>query len=168
MIGEARIRKANLESLYQQHVPRALRVAFLMTGDEKLAEDLVQDAFVRIAGSFRHLRTTDAFGAYLNRTVINLARDNFRRGKVEDRYLRSQARPPDRVDPPDIGERDAIVAALSELPHRQRGAIVLRYLEDLSEQGVADQLGCSLGAAKSLIARGMETLRARMEVEPND
>jgi RNA polymerase sigma-70 factor (sigma-E family) len=165
--GEAGIGRASLESLYQEHGPRALRVAFLMTGDEKLAEDLVQDAFVRIAGSFRHLRSTDAFGGYLNRTVINLAKDSFRRGALETRYLRAQS-PSSHVDPPDVGERAEIVEALRELPHRQRAAVVLRYLEDQSEQGVADQLGCSLGAAKSLIARGMETLRARMEVRTDD
>jgi RNA polymerase sigma-70 factor (sigma-E family) len=165
---EAGIGGRSLEHLYQEHGPRALRVAFLMTGDERLAEDLVQDAFVRIAGSFRHLRSTDAFGAYLNRTVINLAKDSFRRNVVEGRYLKAEAQRAEPMAAPDLGRRDEIVEALRELPHRQRAAVVLRYLEDMSEQGVADQLGCCLSAAKSLITRGMETLRARMEVRTDD
>jgi RNA polymerase sigma factor (sigma-70 family) len=72
-----------LEDLYVRHAPAALRLAFFLTGDRELAQDLVQDAFVRIAGRFGHLRTPDAFEAYLRRTIVNLFTSHLRRLRLE-------------------------------------------------------------------------------------
>jgi len=63
---------------------------------------------------------------------------------------------------PDVGEREELWRAVLELPARQRAAVVLRFYEDLSEQQTAEALRCSTTAAKSLIARAMETLRKRV------
>src|SRR5919108_2051044 len=76
-----------LGELYLQHADDAVRLAYLLTGDRTLAEDLVQDAFVRLAGRLVHLRDPGAFHAYLQRTVVNLSRSYFRRKKVERAYL---------------------------------------------------------------------------------
>jgi RNA polymerase sigma factor (sigma-70 family) len=66
------------------------------------------------------------------------------------------------VDPPDVGARDELRAALATLPMRQRAAVVLRYYRDLPEQQVAQALGCSVTAARSLVFRAMETLRTQI------
>src|SRR5437016_11762255 len=76
-----------LGELYVRHADDAVRLAYLLTGDRALAEDLVQDAFVRLAGRLVHLRDPDAFDAYLRRTVVNLSNSYFRRRKVERAYL---------------------------------------------------------------------------------
>src|SRR6266566_9470783 len=70
---------SRLGTLYGRHAPGAVRLAYLLTGDPALAEDLVQDAFVKLAGRLAHLRDPEAFDAYLRRTVVNLANSHFRR-----------------------------------------------------------------------------------------
>lgn len=157
--------RGRLAELYAAHAPGAQRLAFLLTGDGDLAEDLVQEAFVRVARRFGDLRGPDHFGAYLRRTVINLARGHFRHEKIRRAHLeraRSEAHP-GTIPASDLGERDALWRELQQLPHRQRAALVLRFYEDLSEQQTADALDCSPGAARALVARGMATLRGRME-----
>src|SRR5439155_18266071 len=76
-----------LGELYLRHVDDAVRLAYLLTGERALAEDLVQDAFVRLAGRLVHLRDRGAFDAYLRRTVVNLCNSQFRRRRVERAYL---------------------------------------------------------------------------------
>src|SRR2546430_17547386 len=76
-----------LGELYVRHADDAIRLAYLLTGDRALAEDLVQDAFVRLAGRLAHLPDPGAFEAYLRRTVANLRNSHFRRRKVERRDL---------------------------------------------------------------------------------
>ena len=66
--------EGGLEGLYRAHAPEALRLAYLLTGERPLAEDLVQDAFVKVLGRFHDLRNRDAFWWYLRRTIVNLAR----------------------------------------------------------------------------------------------
>src|SRR5205085_4399679 len=76
-----------LGELYVRHADDAVRLAYLLTGDRALAEDVVQDAFVRLAGRLVHLRDPAAFPAYLRRTVVNLTNSHFRRKRVERSYL---------------------------------------------------------------------------------
>src|SRR5438105_4353777 len=82
-----KVQGGRLGELYVRHADDAVRLAYLLTGDRALAEDLVQDAFVRLAGRLVHLRDPDAFDAYLRRTVVNLSNSYFRRKKVERAYL---------------------------------------------------------------------------------
>lgn len=149
-----------LGELYARHVPATIGFAYLLTGSRAEAEDLVHEAFVRVVGRLRHLRTHDAFDAYLLRTVVNLHTSRLRRLRVERRYLaRVRLRSSDAVAPHDVGERDRIWRALDRLPKRQRAAVVLRYAEDRSERETADLLRCSVPAVKSLTARALDTLR---------
>ena len=158
-----------LEEMYALHASAATRLAFLLTGDEELAQDLVHDAFVRAAGRFRHLRARDSFGPYLKRIVVNLSRDHFRKKKVEKRWLdREGPRSIEVVEAPDLDDRSSLVPALSQLPYRQRVAIVLRYYEDMSESQVADAMDVSHRAARSLLSRGMATLRTHMEGDTDE
>ncbi|MFN2543889.1 MAG: SigE family RNA polymerase sigma factor [Actinomycetota bacterium] len=151
-----------LGELYGRHAPDAARLAYLLTGDRALAEDLVQDAFVRMFGRFRDLRNPDAFGAYLRRTVVNLSRSHFRRVKVERAYVRRESGMPPGPGA-EIGAREEMWQALLRLPERQRAAIVLRYYEDLSEAETADAMRCPAGTVKSLVSRGIERLRQEMK-----
>jgi RNA polymerase sigma-70 factor (sigma-E family) len=156
-----------LAELYERHAPGAVRLAYLITGDRERSRDVAQEAFVRVAARFRHLRFPDAFDAYLRRTVVNLCTSQFRRERLERAFLqRERSRAIDvAADPPDIGERDEIVRALRRLPPRQRAAIVLRYYEDLSEEAMADAMRVSVPAARSLLSRGMQNLRTMIDRE---
>lgn len=154
---------SRLEELYERHADAAVRLAYLITADRELANDVAQEAFVRVAGRFRHLRYPDAFDAYLRRTVVNLCMSHFRRRRVEREYLERARGPEPTTDPPELGTRDELRLALHRLPARQRTAIVLHYYEDLTEDEVAAAMRCSTAAARSLVSRGMETLRTIVE-----
>jgi RNA polymerase sigma-70 factor (sigma-E family) len=153
---------SSLEELYRRHVDDALGLAYLLTGDRNLAEDLVQDAFVRVLGRFHDLRSRDAFWWYLRRTLVNLANSHFRRRRVERAWLERQR--PEPAAPPgaDLEERERVVAALMTLRPEQRAAVVLRYFEDLSEADTAEALGRPIGTVKSMVSRGMERLREEL------
>jgi RNA polymerase sigma-70 factor (sigma-E family) len=153
-----------LGELYSAHAPDAVRLAYLLTGDRHLAEDLVHEAFVRLFGRFRDLRNPDAFGAYLRTTVVNLTRSHFRRRRVERAYVEREGRQPPRTAD-ELEWRDEMWDALQRLRPRQRAAIVLRYYEDLTEAQTAEALGCAVGTVKSLVSRGIEQLRQEMSEE---
>ncbi len=150
-----------LADLYLAHADRARRLAYLLTGDHAVAEDLVQDAFVRLAGRLAHLRDQGAFEAYLRRTVVNLSYSHFRHRRVERAHLDRQGGSSDEgVEPAaTFDARDALWASLGNLSDRQRAAIVLRYYEDLPDARIAEILGCRIGTVKSLVSRGLDVLR---------
>jgi RNA polymerase sigma factor (sigma-70 family) len=124
---------SGLEELYVVHAPAALRFAYYLSGDGEHAKDLVQDAFVRVAGRFAHIRRPDVFDTYLRRTIFNLHTSRLRRLRLERAYLAREAprAEPSRTDA-DPAERDEIWSVILELPARQRAAIVLRFYEDPS------------------------------------
>jgi RNA polymerase sigma-70 factor (sigma-E family) len=157
----------SLAELFVRQVPRAVAIAYLMTGDRGIAEDLAQEAFIRLTGRFRHIRSPDAFDAYLRRTVVNLSISHLRRRRVERAYLERERRRPTRSAQtlPDLGRREELWSVLLELPARQRAALVLRYYEDLSERQTAEILGTSVAAVRSLVSRGIEVLRGRIRGE---
>lgn len=152
-------RPGPLEELYDLHIDEAVRLGYLLTGDEQIAQDLAHEGFVRVLTRFADLRRKDSFPAYLRRTIVNLARDRYRRGVLQRRYEYTKVRTDIPSDQPDIGLRDGLWRALQLLPPRQKAAVVLRYYEDLSEAQVGEVMDCSAGAVKSLVARGMEKLR---------
>jgi RNA polymerase sigma-70 factor (sigma-E family) len=160
---EQRSRRADL---YLRHSPAALRLAFLLTGDRALADDLVQDAFVRLFGRLLHLRNPDAFEPYLRQTVVNLSRMHYRRQRVERTYLRrEQTGFREEATGPDLDVREDLWQALLLLPERQRVAIVLHFYEDLSEQQAAEVLRCRPGTYRSLVSRGIAQLRLTLQGE---
>lgn len=154
---------SNLERWYEDEMPDAIRVAYLMTGQRALAEDIAQDAFLRVAARIRRLRDPAAFRSYLRRAVVNATNSHFRRERVSRRYLEKEgAAPTARPDGPDIETRDAIATALARLPHRQRATVVCRYYLDLTEQDTADALGVRPGTVKSSLSRGLAALRVHL------
>jgi RNA polymerase sigma-70 factor (sigma-E family) len=158
-------RIGRLDALYEAHAHEALRLAYLLTGDRALAEDLTQDAFVKVLGHFQDLRNRDAFWWYLRKTIVNLSRSHFRRWRVERSYLERYRPAPQGTAGPDLGDRDRLRVALLTLRPEQRAAVVLRYYADLTEPATAEILGCPVGTVKSMV-RGMESLRE--ELNPDD
>jgi RNA polymerase sigma-70 factor (sigma-E family) len=157
--------RSRLADAYVRSAPGGIRLAYLLTGDRAVAEDLVQEAFVRFVGRLRFLRDADAFEPYLRRTIVNLSKNHFRHRAVERAYLeRVGPRIEDTSTDPDIATYDSVRSALLRLPLRQRTAIVLRYFEDLPDPTIAELLGCRLATVRSLVARGLEALRTTPEV----
>jgi RNA polymerase sigma factor (sigma-70 family) len=107
------------------------------------------------------VRDRGGFHAYLRRTIVNLARSHFRRKALERRFAERLAEPPP-VASSDLSDRESTRRALMELPIRQRTAVVLRYFEDLSEAQTAQLMGCRPAAVKSLVSRGMTSLRTML------
>jgi RNA polymerase sigma-70 factor (sigma-E family) len=157
--------RERLADAYVRCGPGGIRLAYLLTGDRTVAEDLVQEAFVRFVGRLRFLRDPDAFEPYLRRTIVNLSKNHFRRRAVERAYLeREGPRAEDVTTGPDVATYDTLRSALLRLPLRQRTALVLRYFEDLPDATIAELLGCRQATVRSLVARGLEVLRTTPEV----
>lgn len=150
---------AKLTDLYQRHYRQLLRIAVLLVDDRASAEDVVQDAFVRVYDSRTRLRDPDKALAFLRQAVLNRARSVLRRRMVAKRY---QPRIAVREAQPDDSRRGVDRAvlgdALARLPRRQREAVVLRYYADLSELRTAELMGVTPGAVKSYCSRGVARL----------
>jgi RNA polymerase sigma-70 factor (sigma-E family) len=152
---------SKIADLYASTGAASVRLAYLLTGDRALAEDIAQDAFVRVVGRLRHLRDPGAFDAYLRRAIVNLAKNHHRRRAIERRFLSARHTPEDVPGHErQLVDRHAIVDALERLTPRQRAAIVLRYYEDLSEDAIAQIIRCRPATVRSLIARGVQALRS--------
>jgi RNA polymerase sigma-70 factor (sigma-E family) len=155
----------SLTALYSAHYRGLVRLAAYLTGDRDGAEEVVQDAYVKVLGRWGGLRDLDKGEAYLRQTVVNLSRSRLRHRVVVERH--APAPMPDAASA-EAGairelERSSVVQALAELPRRQREAIVLRYYADLSEAQTAHAMGISAGAVKSHTSRGMAALRHLLE-----
>jgi RNA polymerase sigma-70 factor (sigma-E family) len=169
MVGERAedgVEPGLLSELYVAYAPDGIRLAFLLTGDRALAEDFVQEAFARLVGRLRHLRDPNAFWTYLRRTIVNLATSHFRHRRVERAYLERLAAAPSAVTNANDELDETMHRVLLGLPQRQRAAIVLRFYEDLSDVQTAAVLKCSTGTVRSLVSRGMKTLREELEGAP--
>lgn len=145
--------------------PRLMRTAFLLTGEQHAAEDLVQTTLEQVYVAWRRVGAADDPEAYVRRVMINAhARKHRRRLKEflapkDDSGLTHEL--PDHGDRiAQADDRSALLTALVQLPPRQREAVVLRYWEDLSESQAAEAMGCSVGAVKSNAAKGIAKLRA--------
>ena len=150
-----------IRDLYAEHYQRLVRLSAMLIRDLSTAEEVVQDAFVRLHVAWARLRDPERATAYLRQSVINGSRSVLRHRVIAERYL--QAAEPDvpGAEQPVLTllERDAVVSALRTLPARQREAIVLRYYADLSEGDAAAAMGISRGALKSHTFRAMTALR---------
>lgn len=154
--------RRSVDELYRDHGAEATRLAYLLIGDRSRAEDVVHDGFVKLLGRLRQIRDPLALRAYLKRTVVNLAKNQHRADGTRRAFLARSEDPTAAVAwQPDVAGRDEVHEALLALPYRQRAALVLRYCEDLPEQEVAEMLNTSAKAVRSLVGRGLGTLRQR-------
>jgi RNA polymerase sigma-70 factor (sigma-E family) len=138
--------------------PGLVRLAFGLTGDRWLAEDIAQTALARAYVAWRRVSQADDPDAYLRRILVNVSHRRFRRRRVTEQ----PGDPPETPveGPADlVGDRAALLAALHELPLRQRTVIVLRYWEDLTDAQIAAILGCSPGTVRSQLSRALAKLR---------
>lgn len=141
--------------------PALMRAAWLLTGNEASAEDLVQTALVRIWSRWAKLERQGSLDAYVRRVLVTTYINGWRRrwrGEVPTEVLPDG--PPSGADAQAAVEQRLLVRkALAELPPRQRAVVVLRYFEDLTEAQAAQALGCSVGTVKSQTARALARLR---------
>ena len=144
-----------LGELYRVCGPDALRLAYVMTGNRDAAEDVTQDAFVRVGRKIFGLKDPEHERAYLFRTVINLCRSRGRKLQRE-RAAVARIQPQAHTSPL---ETDETWRRLLTLPPRQRAALFFRYYLDQSETSSAEALNCSTSALKSLVNRGLKALR---------
>lgn len=147
--------RGSVEALFREHYEGLLRLARVLTGDRFLAEDLAQEAFVRLNGAAAWPRA-GAELAYLRRTVVNLSHDHFRRRRVAWLHQRSTSDDVGDVTSPAALERaqqHRVAAAVRALPSRQRDCVVLRYYAGCSDREVADLLEIGIGTVKTSISR---------------
>ncbi len=165
-LDAARAPDAALEQLYGDHYRSLVRLAVLLVRDLGTAEEVVQDAFVALHGSWTRLRDPGAALPYLRRSVVNGARSVLRRRGVRERHLEalrtswSEPAGPGADEAAVVAERRRqVLAALQSLPARQREVVALRYYADLDEATIASVLGISRGAVKSHAHRAVRRLQ---------
>ncbi len=153
-----------ITDLYAAHYVRLVRLATLLLGNEAVAEEVVQDAFVALHSRWRRLREPAAAVAYLRTSVVHGSRSVQRRRGVAARHPDEPPGHAPSAEQVAVGgaAADAVVEALRGLPHRQREALVLRYYGGLSEAEIASAMKISNGAVKSHASRGLAGLREAM------
>ena len=144
-----------LGELFRAEGTAAFKLAYLTTGNQEAAEDVTQEAFLRVGRKIFGLKDPDHARAYLFRTVINLARSRGRK-LARERAAVGKLGPPAQVSQHASNET---WGHLLSLPPRQRAALFFRFYLDRSEAASAEALDCSTSALKSLVNRGLKTLR---------
>ena len=174
---------ASFDRLVEQFEVRIFGFLFRMTGSRHDAEDLMQEAFVRVVRTIASYRHDGRFEAWLFRIAANLARDRLRRikrtpkiigglvgpGAEDDEVVASALveRAADLREPADAAlvrgeEMDALNAALAKLPDSEREVLMLRHFSQLSFKEIAQALGCPVGTALARAHRGLAHLRELM------
>jgi RNA polymerase sigma-70 factor (sigma-E family) len=139
--------------LFRSHRVGMVRLAYVLTGDSAVADEIVQDAFMKV---HTHWDRIDNPIGYLRTTVVNGCRSHHRRRVLEERHASSG--PVATVQSPDeIGD------ILASLPERQRIALALRYFLDLPDNDIAQALGARPSTVRSLIRRGLAALREELD-----
>lgn len=153
---------AEFERFVRSRTASLLRTAYLLTGDQHLAEDLVQSALARTHRSWQSLHRTENAEAYVRRVMYHLQVSWWRRRRVAESYPDELPEPRQRgrgEDETVIATRLAVRAALAALTPKQRAVLVLRFFEDCTEAQTAEVLGVAVGTVKSQTARALTRLR---------
>lgn len=144
--------------------PRLLRIAYLMCGDERSAEDLVQTTLVKAYVAWGRLRDESRRDAYVRKIMVNTLVSDRRRGASGEIPVEIVPDLPGPDSPYEqVDERRRLIASLQRLPPRQRAVVVMRYYEGRSEALTATALDCSAAAVKAMSARALASLRADLE-----
>jgi RNA polymerase sigma-70 factor (sigma-E family) len=152
------VRDDVVAGLFAAHATHLVRLSYLVVGDRGLAEEIVQEAFLRVWRSRSRIRDVDAAPAYLRRVVVNLSRSRVRRLALERRHARTQHEGAAEAPESWLDLRRAI----ETLPPRRRACVVLRYFADLTEAETAAALGISVGTVKSQTSRALRHLGAAL------
>ena len=140
--------------------PALLRTAWLLTGSEATAEDLVQTTLERCWRHWGRVSAADDINAYVRRVLVTTHASRQRRHWMNE--IPSDDLPDSAMESPGLDAvlvRPRLLRALDLLPRGQREVVVLRFAEDLSEAQTAELLGCSVGTVKSQTSRALRTLR---------
>ncbi len=164
-VGEGSIDVDRLVAdLFRQEGAALVRLVRLFVDDRNAAEDLVQEGFIRLARSAHRIKDPTKAPAYLRSIVLNLARDDNRRGLVSLRHHLpfdgDRASVEDEIVLRD--DQQQVIDALRELPPRQRDCLVLRYYDELSIDDLASTLGISRNSVKTHLTRGLRALEERL------
>jgi RNA polymerase sigma-70 factor (sigma-E family) len=138
------------------------RTAYLLCGDWHLAEDLVQNALVKLYRVWPKITRRGPVDNYARQVLLRCWLDE-RRRPWRHRERRDGVVPEQPSSTPETGISAPLLRALAEVPPKQRAAVVLRYCADLPAADVAEVLRCSEGTVRSQAARGLETLRGVLE-----
>lgn len=151
---------AAFESFVREHSASLIRTAVLVTGNRHAGEELIQDTLTMLYPRWERVVAADAPVAYVRRSAMNRFISQRRKPGARDVAVWEL---PDGWDGTDLGEsiavRRTIWQLLGTLPERQRAAIVLRHFHDLPETEIAEVLGCRPASVRSLISRGMGSMR---------
>ena len=148
------------EVFFRAELASVVAVAFRITGDIGLAEEITQDAFARALVRWRRLRRYDRPGAWVRRVAI---RDAVRAARRQ-RPLPISGE--DRAGREERGSDADLLAAVRRLPAKQRAAVVLYYLEDRPTSEVAELLGCTEATVRSQLRKAREHLFSDLRDEP--
>jgi RNA polymerase sigma-70 factor (ECF subfamily) len=159
------LRRSEFDRLMVSHLPAALRLAIRLTSDPDLAEDIVQDAMLKASRSWKTFRGSSRFSTWIGKIVINAFRDRLRRRDPDGRLPESAGDasslgPVAEAVHRELGE--AVAAAVSRLPHRQREVLILRVYEGLSTQETANVLDVSLESVRTSLHHARESLRVKL------
>ena len=153
------------ERIVLRHQAEAWRVAYRFTGDAAEAEDLAQDAFLKILDAAPRYNPTSTFRTYFYRVLTRLCIDRRRkkRPSLADPFPNVPDTTPSPSTQADRAERDALVqAALNSLPADYRMAVVLRYFEGLGGAETAEAMGRSVKAVERLLSRAKSALEPQL------
>ena len=153
----------DLTGLYTAHRLSLVRMVVLLVDDIATAEDVVQEAFAALHQNRHRLRDPDAALGYLRTAAVNNARSVLRKRQTARRHLRLARQ--EFAEPADselllATAHQQVLAAVRQLPPRQREVLALRYWANLSEAEIAQALSISPGAVKSTASRGMDKLES--------
>lgn len=151
----------DLAAFVAAHQRRLVRLLTLHAGNADVAQELAQEAMIRLCQHWPRVRTMDDPVAWLTRVAINLSTSRLRRRAAERRALARGF--PDRrtVEAPDTETNLVVREAVAALPRRQRTALLLRFFADYSVSETAALMGCAEGTVKSLTSKALHALRAQ-------
>lgn len=148
--------QATFDEVYAVERARMVRLAYVLVRSEAIAEEIAQEAFVRL---YRHFDEVASPGGFLHTATVRLAATWWRRDRMEDERLRLV--PP--VPAAELTEPDETWEALGRLRPERAIVLVLRFYEDLSQVEIARILGCPPATVRSRVKRGLADLRKELD-----
>jgi RNA polymerase sigma-70 factor, ECF subfamily len=152
----------SFEDFFEQEQDRLLRVLWMVTGSLPEAEDIVQDAFLRVWERWPHVSTMESSTGYLHHAAMNIFRNRYRRARLGLRKAIGAAPPVDAFA--SIEDRISVSSALASLTPRQRAALVLTELLGYPADEAGRMLGVRASTVRSLSSSGRAALRSAKEL----
>jgi RNA polymerase sigma-70 factor (sigma-E family) len=158
-------RESAVRALYEERHSELVRFATFIMGDAHAAEDVTQEAFMRVYDAWDRLEDPERAVAYLRATIVNLSKGRHRRRMVAERKQQTPhlvAVPSAEDDAMGRVGRSAVLDAVSALPNRQRACVVMRHWLRMTEGEIAATLDVSIGSVRTHNKRGLETLHRKL------